>query len=371
MKILQVLPRFVGEVDAIPNLERMGGAERYVINLCRAQRKIGHDSNLMLFAEKESRHEVNGVPILTVKARRFFRGINGDFDPIPVEPLRFANSLATYDIVHTHSVAADVSILLPVIRKVTGRQYRILVTDHGWSGLTIARVLATYKPLIRFSGFDALLPVSKPSFSGYSRSARVLEPLFGGVDPQLFRPINSNRRRQVLFVGRVMPHKNLDNIIKAISLLKDSATLVVIGPTVDHTYQALMERLARELGVDTRFLGPVSDESLVHYYSSSLALVLPSSDELFGLVLVEAMACELPVIANRARGIPFAIDDGMTGFLITPGDVKQLSDRLQLLLSNHEIAEKIGDAGRQKVLEKFTWKHVAERALRAYEEVSH
>jgi glycosyltransferase involved in cell wall biosynthesis len=167
-----------------------------------------------------------------------------------------------------------------------------------------------------------------------------------------------------------MPHKNLENIIKAISLLKDSATLVVIGPTADHMYQALMERLARELGVDARFLGPVSDESLVRYYSSSLALVLPSSDELFGLVLIEAMACELPVIANRARGIPFAVDDGMTGFLVTPGDVKQLSDRLQLLLSNHEIAEKIGVAGRRKVLEKFTWEHVAERALRAYEEVS-
>jgi len=369
MKILQILPRFV-PVDAIPNLERMGGAERYAVSLCRAQGKIGHDSSLMVFSEKESRSEVGGVPILTVKARRFFRGINGDFDPIPTLPLHFADLLARYEIVHTHSVAADVSFLLPAIRKVTGKQYRIFVTDHGWSGLTFARIIASYKSLMRFSGFDGLLPVSKPSFSGYSRSARVFEPLFGGVDPEIFRPINGDRRRQVLFVGRITPHKNLDNIIRAISLLNDSVTLVVIGPTVDPAYQADMERLARELGVDARFVGPVPDESLVRYYSSSLALVLPSSGELFGLVLVEAMACELPVIANRARGIPFAVDDGMTGFLVTPGDVRQLSNRLQLLLNNHEIAEKIGVAGRRRVLEKFTWERVADRALRAYEEVS-
>jgi len=368
MKILHVLPRFVAP-DLIPNLERMGGAERYAISFCRAQRKIGLDSRVLLFSEKESKSEVDGVPILTAKAWRFFRGINGDFDPIPSEPLRFANLLARYDIVHTHSVAADVSILLPLFRKVSRKKYRIFVTDHGWSGVTLPRVIAMYKPLIRFSGFDGLLPVSKPSFIGYSRSARVFEPLFGGVDPEIFRPISSHRRRQVLFVGRITPHKNLDNIIRAISLIKETPTLIVIGPTVDHIYQALMERLAHELGVNAKFLGPVSDESLVRYYSSSLALVLPSSGELFGLVLVEAMACELPVVANRARGIPFAVDDGVTGFLVTPGDVKQLSDKLQLLLDDHEVAEKIGAAGRQRVLEKFTWEHVAERALRAYEEV--
>jgi len=72
MKILHVLPRFVAP-DLIPNLERMGGAERYAISFCRAQRKIGLDSSVLLFSEKESISEVDGVPILTAKAWRFFR----------------------------------------------------------------------------------------------------------------------------------------------------------------------------------------------------------------------------------------------------------------------------------------------------------
>jgi glycosyltransferase involved in cell wall biosynthesis len=226
-----------------------------------------------------------------------------------------------------------------------------------------------YKPLMRFSGFDGLLPVTRPSFSDYENFARVFEPLYGGVDPELFRPLGGERRRDVLFVGRILPHKRIDNLIRALSTLECKPRLIIIGPTLDHEYRASLERLSGELKVDTRFLGAVSDESLVDYYSSSMALVLPSSDELFGLVLVEAMACELPVVANKARGIPYAVDDGNTGYLVRPGDIKQLRDRLKLLLEDREEAKKIGAAGRQRVLEKFTWRLVAERALTAYEEV--
>ena len=166
-----------------------------------------------------------------------------------------------------------------------------------------------------------------------------------------------------------MPHKRLENIIRALSSLDDKPRLIVIGPTLDLEYRIFLERLSEELKVDTRFMGLVSDESLIRYYSSSTVLVLPSSEELFGIVLVEAMACELPVIAHNARGIPAAVEDGNTGYLVRPGDINQLSDRLQSLLTDHNEVIRLGTAGRRRVLEKFTWEHVAERALAAYEEV--
>jgi glycosyltransferase involved in cell wall biosynthesis len=286
-----------------------------------------------------------------------------------VDLRRFAGALLGYEIVHTHSVASDVSILLSLIRRVMKTQYRLIVTDHGWNGLTLSRVFKIAKPMIRFSGFDGLLPVTSSSFSAYANSAKVFGPMYGGVDTDLFKPANGGRRRDVLFVGRIMPHKKLENIIRAISYLEDKPLLIVIGPTVDHGYRAFLERLAKELKVDTRFLGIISDESLIRYYSSSTVLVLPSSEELFGIVLVEAMACELPVVANNARGIPAAVEDGNTGYLVRPGDINQLSERLQLLLKDQDEVIRLGTAGRRKVLEKFTWEHVAERALAAYEEV--
>ena len=302
------------------------------------------------------------MPIQFAKGTRCFPSINKDFDPVPMGRGRFAIALTGYDIVHTHSVASDLSILLSLIKKVMKAQYRLIVTDHGWSGFTVSRVFRISKPTMKFSGFDGLLPVTSSSFSAYANSARVFGPLYGGVDTDLFKPVNGERRRDVLFVGRIMPHKNLENIIRAVSFLDDKPRLIIIGPTIDHVYRAFLE-------VDTRFLGLVSDESLIRYYSSSTVLVLPSSEELFGIVLVEAMACELPVVAHNARGIPAAVDNGNTGYLVRPGDINELRDRLQSLLSDQREVIRLGTAGRRTVLEKFTWEHVAERALAAYKEV--
>ena len=81
------------------------------------------------------------------------------------------------------------------------------------------------------------------------------------------------------------------------------------------------------------------------------------------------MACELPVVANKAGGVPEAVDDGKTGYLIRQGDIKQLTDRLRLLLTDRREATRLGTAGRQRVLQEFTWKRVAERSLAAYKEV--
>jgi glycosyltransferase involved in cell wall biosynthesis len=273
------------------------------------------------------------------------------------------------EIVHVHNFAGDVSVLASFIRKFMRKNYRLIATDHNWNGLTVARLFKTSKPMMKFSGFDGLLPVTRAASSSYENFAKVFKPLYGGVDPERFRPVNGTRGKSILFVGRLTPYKKVENIIKAISLLKVKPELIVIGPTLDNQYRTLLESLASELAVVTRFLGPVSDESLVEYLSTSAALVLPSIDEGFGLVLLEAMACELPVVANRAGGVPEAVDDGKTGFLVRQGDIKELSDRVQLLLTDESEAIRIGGAGRRMVLEKFTWKHVAERSIQAYEEI--
>lgn len=368
-RILHILPRFFDDIDVLRKLERVGGAERYVVNLCRAQRELGHDSALMLFAEKENNLEVDGVHILTARAKRCIHGINGDFNPLPTDLQRFASALNMWEIVHVHNFAGDVSVLASFIRKFMRKNYRLIATDHNWNGLTIARVFKTSKPMMKFSGFDGLLPVTRAASSFYMNFAKVFRPLYGGVDPERFRPVNGKRGKDILFVGRLTPYKKVENIIKAISLLEDQPRLTVIGPTLDKQYRTLLEELASKLNVDTRFLGTVSDESLVKYLSSSAALVLPSIDEGFGLVLLEAMACELPVVANRAGGVPEAVDDGETGYLVRQGDIQQLSDRMRLLLTDEREAIRLGIAGRRRVLEKFTWRHVAERSIEAYEEV--
>jgi starch synthase len=89
--------------------------------------------------------------------------------------------------------------------------------------------------------------------------------------------------------------------------------------------------------------------------------------ELLGLSVLEAMASGTPIVASRIGGVPEIVVDGETGFLVEPGDATELHDRLELLLGDEKLARRMGDAGRDRVLQDFTWARCAERCLAAYE----
>jgi glycosyltransferase involved in cell wall biosynthesis len=121
----------------------------------------------------------------------------------------------------------------------------------------------------------------------------------------------------------------------------------------------------------------VSDAELPVLYRSAQVFVLPSVEqtcygkhvavsELLGLSLLEAMASGTPVIASAVGGVPEIVRDGLTGFLVSPGDVGALRDRLSMLLGDPALAHRLGANARTHVLERFTWERVAERCLQAY-----
>ncbi|MCA1691728.1 MAG: glycosyltransferase, partial [Actinobacteria bacterium] len=91
--------------------------------------------------------------------------------------------------------------------------------------------------------------------------------------------------------------------------------------------------------------------------------------ELLGLTVLEAMASGTPVVASRLGGLPEVVVDGVTGFLVEPGEVDQLQDRLRLLLADPGLARRLGENGRDLVLRQFTWEACAERCLAAYREL--
>jgi starch synthase len=126
-----------------------------------------------------------------------------------------------------------------------------------------------------------------------------------------------------------------------------------------------------------RFIFDADDAQLVEEYSSALVTVLPSvytdlfgehraAPELLGLTLLESMACETPVIATTVGGLPEVVEDGVTGFLVPPNDSQALADKIQWLVANPNRAREMGERGRRRVLEKFTWEAVARRCLDCY-----
>jgi glycosyltransferase involved in cell wall biosynthesis len=179
-------------------------------------------------------------------------------------------------------------------------------------------------------------------------------------------------------VGRLTPHKGVDRLLQA---LPPGARLRVVGSTghdsrpPENDYPRLLHHLAA--GRDVRFLGALSDAELPAAYRSATVLVLPSVhetcygrrvavSELLGLSLLEAMASGTPVVASSVGGVPEIVQDGVTGFLVPPGDVEALRARVEQLLSDKPLARRMGMHAREHVLERFTWAHVAARCLEAY-----
>jgi glycosyltransferase involved in cell wall biosynthesis len=178
-------------------------------------------------------------------------------------------------------------------------------------------------------------------------------------------------------------HKGVDRLIRALPL---GATLTIAGSTghdprpPESGYPELLAGLAA--GRSVRFMGAVSDAELPALYQSAAVLALPSVErtcdgrqvqisELLGLTVLEAMASGSPVVASRVGGVPEIVVDGETGFLVEPGDVDELHDRLALLLNDPGLAREMGRRARELIVERFTWQHCAARCLTSYRELLH
>jgi len=343
-----------------------GGGERYPIELARALSQ--HiDVELVTFGpESGSRVDPTGLRIRILRPLAYARGHPAH----PIAP-RLAFALHAADIVHTHHTRSAPSRLAAVAARAQGQ--RLVTTDHGLGGGGWFGALpALFDRFLTVSQFSALVLRVPPA------RTRVV---YGGADTERFAPEPGAGREGVLSVGRLTPHKGVDRLIQA---LPDGARLTVVGtgghdrrpPARD--YPALLNRLAS--GRHVTFAGTVPDGELPAVHRRAAVFVLPTvkhdcygrdfaTSELLGLSVLEAMASGTPVVASRLDALPEVVRDGETGFLVTPGDVEELRERIAQLLSDRASAARMGARGREVVLEQFSWGACAERCLAAYEEL--
>jgi glycosyltransferase involved in cell wall biosynthesis len=149
--------------------------------------------------------------------------------------------------------------------------------------------------------------------------------------------------------------------------MRTGAELDVIGDGTDR--EALLSH-ARSLGITDRVYwhGALPQPRLVEFYRQATALVVPSRDEGFGLVAVEAQLCETPVVAFASGGLVDIMEDGVTGYLIHPGDTASFATSLDDVVTSEQRHE-VGKAGRQSALAKFSPESVARRYRKLYDSV--
>jgi glycosyltransferase involved in cell wall biosynthesis len=202
--------------------------------------------------------------------------------------------------------------------------------------------------------------------------------LHGGVPTHFLEQTPRRGRKNggftLVFCGRLNgsrePFKRVDTLLEAMPqvLKKHRAELSIIG-----TGSRLDEyaALAQTLGIEeeVHFLGHVDHSKLPAHYASADLFVLPSRMENFPLVLLEAMASGLPVVATAVGGVPEMVVHGETGLLVPANDPQALADAINSLLDDRERMKEMGARGRERVRQQYTWDKVAERLVGYFREI--
>lgn len=188
--------------------------------------------------------------------------------------------------------------------------------------------------------------------------------------PSIFKKNYAINGEVILFVGQILPRKNIDALIKALPrILQDvpSTKLVIVGP--DCGSQKQLEKLSGELGVRDKvlFTGTLIGEELLQAYSACDVFVLPSDREGLPLVILEALASGKPVIATEVGGVVSVVKDGVTGFLTRYGDDRELAHLIIKLLLDENLSGEMGEEGR-KVAKNYDWSAISKKTEDVYQE---
>ncbi|UCE45126.1 MAG: glycosyltransferase [Methanobacteriota archaeon] len=177
----------------------------------------------------------------------------------------------------------------------------------------------------------------------------------------------------ILFVGGLEPRKGLEFLVLLISEIRKAHPDVRLSVVAKAGFRGVdsvewFEHLADRARVQDaiEFHESISQHDLVRLYADADVVVLPSRDEGWGLSLMEAMACGLPIVASRVGGVPELVRDGQDGLLVESGDVVGLGHAIARLLSDPEMRRRMGSSGRKRV-EGFSWDDTARVTSREYE----
>lgn len=336
----------------------LGGGERYALTLARAVAQAGGDtvdvSMLSIGAEAGST-EVGGVPLqLVAPSTR----VAEQLDAVSWDVLDVVDRA---DVVHLHHPFTRFGTSVALTARLLNKA--LVVTHHGAISIdseAIADTMTLADCVVAYSAFGA------------SRlNHRRVELVPGGVDTTRFPPIAIDRPRdRVLFVGRVVPHKGVDRLIRA---LPPGVALTIAG-TLDHDqYRSTLAPLIASNNVEV--VVKPSDAQLLELYARARAVVLPSQwvdcygnvqmePELMGLTVLEAAAMGTPAIVTNVGALPEYVDHGTTG--LVAGDDAHLSACLAAVWADDALVARLGTAAQQRAHERWSAAIVGRRLLDLY-----
>ena len=378
MRVLQVAPGYL----PVPS-PRGGAVEKHLTRLSEELRKLGLEVTIVA-RSTNARGSVSIGPMARVDASFAMRLLDSARYSLAVGQYVKAN---TFDIIHLHGGVAGLmqSQIL---------QGKLVLTVHDslmFSSAPLTRLIATQMEVMSCRKARGIVCVSNQLRRVLTRrlSRTPIAWIPNGVDVE---PIRSKKMAKtkldfseyeiVLFVGRIVPEKGLHVLIRALEILHfkhhmNNIMLVIAGPpgptftTHPTKYFEETVRMARSLGISHRYFGLVNEDVLKTLYAAADIMVVPSLAEANPLVVLEAMASHVPVVASSLDALLETVHDHETGILFPAGDHIALADALYELLADSQTRRMIAGRALHRVKSEYGWSNVARRMLEFYNDVFH
>jgi glycosyltransferase involved in cell wall biosynthesis len=401
-----------GYVDPLPQLGRTdtGGQTLYVLRLAKALSDYGIKVDIFTRWFDRSKASIDPLPgspevrIIRIPAGPYrfipkekIYGVLPELTENVIEFIRRNN--VDYDLFHGHYV--DGGIVAIDVAKALGKPTFFTAHSLGaWKrkqmGGNPEKMEERYnfshrirEELRIFNSVSAQIVQTKIQKNKliqlYGFRSKNTHVIRSGVDVQTFRPADGRGKRRlaglpsryIFCLGRIDPNKGHDLLLNAFDLVRKEIADVhlLIGGGSPRPLQREMKvienmkRIIEERGMHQKvhIVGYIPDEQLAPYYQNAELFVLPSTYELFGITVLEAMACGTPVVASKYAGIRTVITSGKNGVLVDPTDTEDLAAAMIQILKDKKKAERFGQAGHRLVRRSYTWKAVASKHIKCYE----
>jgi glycosyltransferase involved in cell wall biosynthesis len=375
-----------------------GGAETHVLEISKLLKAKGYELTVYtsdLYKEVPFTRKINwepkveGIPVKRYKAH----SMPGDMHYVFIPGLLKAILKSDFDLIHAHSYGyfqVNVSGLNKRMRDTP-----FVLTPHFhppwsmWGGDKRKKLRKVYDRIFAPSvlhSVDRIIGVSHHEMELLQDiitfDTSKIRYIPNGIDFSRFEPIPKPdsflneykpKGNMILYVGRLASNKGLEVLISsAPKVLKEhpNTTFVLVGE--DEGMKEKLVQQAENLGVrkNILFTGHLTDEALfLSAYAACDIFVLPSEYEAFGIVLLEAQACKKPVIGTRVGGVPEAIGTEGAGVVVEYNDPDALAEEINKLLADPKLRKKMGEIGRKRVRDQFTWENVVDQIEGVYKEL--
>ena len=294
------------------------------------------------------------------------------------------------DIIHSHSLRSyqeDISSIFSLMKKKP-----MIISPHGAININWDYYDKIPKMIYDMTFGYVKRKLIKPYFIAVAKSEIPIIKQYGidddhifyiphGVNTEIFKPTYSDDLKKkydleghdvILYVGRISKGKGLNKLIKIFDKViqkKKNVKLVIVGG--DSGYLSIVQSLIKKYNLSqfVIFTGHVSKFNLARYYSLADLVIYPSRQEIFGLVITEAMACGKPVIGSDILGPSEIILDGKTGYTSNFKDIIKVSELVIDLLNDRKLLTQMGKKGLERVKEEYTWEKAAESHFNLYKRV--